>query len=53
MSQKDEPRAPETPQAEAPRPYEPPRLIPLGNLRDLAAKSGAAFDQPNPHSKRP
>jgi hypothetical protein len=31
-------------------PYEPPRLVPLGNLRDLLAlKSGKAVDTSPPH----
>ena len=34
-------------------PYEPPRVTPLGNLRDLLGKSGTNFDLANPRQKRP
>jgi asparagine synthase (glutamine-hydrolysing) len=36
----------------SPKPYEPPRIERLGNLRELLAKSGAAVDAPGPHPRR-
>ena len=47
-------RSRETPVAPpAPLPYEPPRVTPLGNLRDLLGKSGTNFDLANPRQRRP
>jgi len=34
------------------KPYEPPRIERLGNLRELLAKTGAAPDLPGPHPTR-
>ena len=34
------------------KPYEPPRIERLGNLRELLAKTGAAPDAPGPHPVR-
>jgi hypothetical protein len=34
------------------KPYEPPRIERLGNLRELLAKTGAAPDSPGPHPRR-
>ena len=35
-----------------PLPYEPPRLVQLGDLKNLLGKSGTKFDNPQPHLKR-
>jgi len=34
------------------KPYDPPRIERLGNLRELLAKTGAAPDVPGPHPTR-
>ena len=34
------------------RSYEPPRLTPVGNLRDLLGKSGPLPDRPGPNPTR-
>jgi len=36
-----------------PKPYEPPRIERLGNLRELLAKTGVRPDAPPPHPVRP
>jgi len=35
------------------KPYEPPRIERLGNLRELLAKTGALPDVPGPNPYRP
>ncbi len=49
-----ESRGPASPPPERkPAPYEPPRLVRLADLKDLAAKTGNRFDNPQPHQPRP
>ncbi len=40
-------------QSDSRKPYEPPRIERLGNLRELLAKSGAPGDTPGPHPTKP
>jgi hypothetical protein len=53
MSDDEEDPGRSMPAQEPGAPYEPPRLIPLGNLNDLLGKTGKSFDNPRPHTGRP
>jgi hypothetical protein len=37
---------------DAPAGYEPPRITPVGSLRDLVGKSGPLVDAPGPDPRR-